>query len=1093
MKASALPVELLYQILEYLSPTDFNAARHVCRSWLLASLDTRLLCKMLRRAGWSSFLDSIIAGEDDGSLNNIILELRLSCALARVCALGPDWTGPGVRFVFGSGLHPTGSALRKCALVETSEIDFTELSSGSQESVPHRASGLVFTVSACGRFLMLADGDMIYVYRLGPGSDMELVARVACPRRVLGVSMDTTCGRYAVAAILDCRVGIVCDLELHESIVSENPEERQHNFSRHSTHCLVLHDGDSSDESVHSNASRNSSPLALISAEDSSLRKRTISVAANEIPVIESQALRQDRSIYESDTKCCPGYGEASSKTPGRSPCPTLVPNEQTVYHDLCYPDDPPRTVAICPSRSCVAFGCNAGIQLHWIDVVTERKEDRFFPLSATTDVLYFLPPRFGIDLLPKSSSHVTAIPVGSEARRLRLIGSAVAPQPSTISARTELSRRMFGATDTTLRSKQRWGIRAPLSFSNDVAIVESATGNQKKSSHERLQEDWSLAELEGSVKQKVRGGTSPFRQHRHADEDFSLADLWFRRLSRKPPRPNFDHYRAVPLSDGHHVLFTDPSTGVLCLGCDAPFERPVKLTRKIVLEPPVLQGQNTSTEQVWRKSLDLPVGKEKVREKRKSSSHPLTHSEDEGGFRQAARDNKDKISFPTVYAAGPNLENGVYIAAGYEEELVLFTIPPDIFAVSQRELQPVQDKHETGGDWLRESIGATSSSSGPSQAEAPSQIATSTRVADEKTMDWLESWPDTVSWSMAALLTGVDRTDSSSAPDGPGFFNSPPLKSQAKHGFWPLKIRGARLAKISTLVDVAVQNENNELVVWAFGADGHAHVFEIDSARVGPDGYVPLRRKSVIRTGDVNGEPYEENSGHFKFSNLNESSSLDGCQPTTLELLRRTSSKNALQKVQLSKKRSWQKLVDSDGTVEPNSRRQGQTEGIKFTDNTSGRPTVNSTDVIIPPPSVSETGLEASAQSQSESNEYAQSSDPSPGNHFPDYLGEVASYDFFSLSPRPPPLSLETSRLSRTSRSSNKTSDIAQSDFFHSTSILNRTHEFRRADPQAWQTDLDEVPYELLVGDGRSSNLYWDGYQSGRLSSFRPDFHRDS
>lgn len=71
---------------------------------------------------------------------------------------------------------------------------------------------------------------------------------------------------------------------------------------------------------------------------------------------------------------------------------------QPAMYHSLCSPDDPPRSVAICPSRRCIAFGCAAGIELHWIDALSGRNLMKWFPLSATSDFLYFLPARRGIE-----------------------------------------------------------------------------------------------------------------------------------------------------------------------------------------------------------------------------------------------------------------------------------------------------------------------------------------------------------------------------------------------------------------------------------------------------------------------------------------------------------------------------------------------------------------------------------------------------------------------------------------------------------------------------------------------------------------------
>jgi len=37
----------------------------------------------------------------------------------------------------------------------------------------------------------------------------------------------------------------------------------------------------------------------------------------------------------------------------------------QSTYQDICSEEDLPRSVAICPQRRCVAFGCHSGIELH--------------------------------------------------------------------------------------------------------------------------------------------------------------------------------------------------------------------------------------------------------------------------------------------------------------------------------------------------------------------------------------------------------------------------------------------------------------------------------------------------------------------------------------------------------------------------------------------------------------------------------------------------------------------------------------------------------------------------------------------------------
>lgn len=64
------------------------------------------------------------------------------------------------------------------------------------------------------------------------------------------------------------------------------------------------------------------------------------------------------------------------------------------------------------------------------------------------------------------------------------------------------------------------------------------------------------------------------------------------------------EQYRAVPISDGYHILFTDPCTGRLGLGTDAPVGSLTRLLQKVwfrappsCLGPPVLYAAGTNTQ----------------------------------------------------------------------------------------------------------------------------------------------------------------------------------------------------------------------------------------------------------------------------------------------------------------------------------------------------------------------------------------------------------------------------------------------------------------------------------------------------------------
>lgn len=135
----------------------------------------------------------------------------MSKRIARECALGPD-----------SRLSRNGMAL--CHITT---IDFTEIE--VHYPGPDLAS-TTFTVSSCGKFLMAANGCLVYIYELNryhrvpsattphPGL-LRPVTSIICPRRVLACSMDTSSQRYAIAILLDGRMGLVCDI----TVLNQSP------------------------------------------------------------------------------------------------------------------------------------------------------------------------------------------------------------------------------------------------------------------------------------------------------------------------------------------------------------------------------------------------------------------------------------------------------------------------------------------------------------------------------------------------------------------------------------------------------------------------------------------------------------------------------------------------------------------------------------------------------------------------------------------------------------------------------------------------------------------------------------------------------
>ncbi|KAJ9349266.1 hypothetical protein DTO027B9_7666 [Paecilomyces variotii] len=122
-------------------------------------------------------------------------------------------------------------------------------------------------------------------------------------------------------------------------------------------------------------------------------------------------------------------------------------------------------------------------------------------------------------------------------------------------------------------------------------------------------------------------------------------------------------HYRAIPVNDGLHLLFIEPTTGFLCIGSDAPIGGPTSLTRALICVPPF-----------------------------------------EGG----TADNWKEDRVPTVFASGSDLSWGLRIVAAYQDKIVLYSVPSDVLNVIQRERrlqgEGVMGDSDLARDWFLDS-----------------------------------------------------------------------------------------------------------------------------------------------------------------------------------------------------------------------------------------------------------------------------------------------------------------------------------------------------------------------------------------------------
>ncbi|KZF26829.1 hypothetical protein L228DRAFT_19358 [Xylona heveae TC161] len=512
-----LPREIVQMVYVFLSPLDFNSARHTCHGWMLGSLDRGLLALMLKRAGfWSSIPPSLVSSNKLSRPVRTSQEWNLSKVFSFECSLLPGWTGNGISTLYNrphvTNTKNSASPSQFTGFFVASTIDFTELASGLVRAAHGVVSGLTFTVSACGRFVVVAEGCVTYIYRLtAQDAGIQPFTSVSCPARVLAVSMDTSSERFAIAVLLDGRMGLVCEVKRPKMRKAPKP-----------------------------------SSVGLLSLDGSSKRSSNDFQFGSNPHYWTPEYMDQVRNALYKNQKqrITPKSREVKALLEGSGIGRETGPH--SIYRNLCSNEDPPRSVAVCPSRRCVAFGCSAGVELHWVDAVNQHHLSRWFPLNTPGDFLHFVPCRKGEE----------------STRRLRLISSMAHPYHG-----FSIKKRYFPSRDEDAIQKLLKEFRAHRKEGNalrEVFETENTTGR--------------------------------------------------------------DHFRAVPLSDGKHILYTDPVSNRLCIGVDTPLVGPTKLQRRITL-----------------------IGEDDV--------------------------------VPTTYNSWYKSNESVRVVAGYGDNVWFFSIPSDVFA----------------------------------------------------------------------------------------------------------------------------------------------------------------------------------------------------------------------------------------------------------------------------------------------------------------------------------------------------------------------------------------------------------------------------
>jgi hypothetical protein len=347
-------------------------------------LDKSLLLMMLKRGGWVGSVDHRSPAELPGSAaNKMSEEWWLSKCLSRECSLGPHWRGDGLpRYDRASGragdrLSPGKDrrrGARSTSLEMTSVTDFSEIVSNYADVEDVPGSSVHFTVSVCGRYVLVAEGCLVYIYRLSGresrvgsggegtflGGSLRPVTSVFCPRRVLAVSMDTSCERYAVAALLDGRVGMVCDIggRIQSSSVGGGPGP-------------PLAQG----AAIYPGSSTVVLPQQLDSTHFQRIAEDRFPFPGEELEEISNELEESSRVWAAAGSSGIDNEGLARLGTSGNTshilsehveanglPIMAVVggiPVEtgpSAVYRNVCSTDDPPVSVAICPQRKCVGM-----------------------------------------------------------------------------------------------------------------------------------------------------------------------------------------------------------------------------------------------------------------------------------------------------------------------------------------------------------------------------------------------------------------------------------------------------------------------------------------------------------------------------------------------------------------------------------------------------------------------------------------------------------------------------------------------------------------------------------------------------------------
>ena len=481
MTAVFLPTEVLQHIYLHTSAIDFNHARYVNRSWFVSSLDRDLLVIMLKRLGfWRAAEAELMSSksrrtyERNGTYKS---EIRfLSIYLSRECSL----------------LSPSPSFEELCSRKEyslTSAKVISHVACFNMFNLTEQGSysgnrPIKFKVSSCKRFVLTAQGNVIYVYKLD-GTEIHAWTKVIYPRTVFAMCMDTSSESYILGAILSDGPAVICDLNpklvslKRTTFINRDPLYWQSMYGRHCTHDK--HDAeDIGDICGKGWLGFNGIDLYTGSGENFNINN------LDDERTYADNYINQTWNVHSltaPDISTTLGPTGANLLWEGPH---TIIPNDGSSL-------TVPNSIAVCAKRRCVALGVYNGVELHWTDQITGEDMTHLFATKGVHDIINFVPVNFGSRL----------------SERVQILASMSCP----------------------------------------------------------------MAGFRGSDRS-------------YFGENFASEFLLSSHFAKKTDEAS-NYHGILPLDDGYHVIYLDPKSKSLCLGCHFSPQRQTAIKPKLIFSGP--------------------------------------------------------------------------------------------------------------------------------------------------------------------------------------------------------------------------------------------------------------------------------------------------------------------------------------------------------------------------------------------------------------------------------------------------------------------------------------------------------------------------